>query len=164
MISASFSFFLLEKFQSIMYFIHLLFNQRQYFLKFHLVTLLSSFLFRRPPQPHLTLFVLIYYCIFSRHVLFSIQTDKLLLILIFVSIKCQIFSEFTTMAGRRLRAAIKTVLTNSSSGEFDDNVHIVIAGLTNSYSQYVTTLEEYEIQRYEVCVALLIVFTNSEMS
>lgn len=57
--------------------------------------------------------------------------------------------EFSTMAGRRLRAAVRSVLINSSSGEFDDNVHVVIAGLTNSYSQYVTTFEEYQIQRYE---------------
>lgn len=56
--------------------------------------------------------------------------------------------EFTTMAGRRLRQAVKTVLTNSGKKEFDD-VHIVIAGLSNSYSQYVTTFEEYQIQRYE---------------
>lgn len=56
-------------------------------------------------------------------------------------------SEFTTMAGRRLRNAVKEVLT--SSGQFNNNVHIVIAGLTNSYSQYVTTIEEYQIQRYE---------------
>ncbi|XP_031266150.1 neutral ceramidase 1-like [Pistacia vera] len=54
--------------------------------------------------------------------------------------------EFTTMAGRRLRDAVKTVLT--SSGEFND-AHVVIAGLTNTYSQYVTTFEEYEVQRYE---------------
>lgn len=56
-------------------------------------------------------------------------------------------SEFTTMAGRRLRNSVKEVLT--SNGEFNNNIHIVIAGLTNSYSQYVTTIEEYEIQRYE---------------
>ncbi|XP_020265586.1 neutral ceramidase-like isoform X2 [Asparagus officinalis] len=56
-------------------------------------------------------------------------------------------SEFTTMAGRRLRSAVKEVLTKN--GEFNDNVHIIIAGLTNSYSQYVTTFEEYQIQRYE---------------
>ncbi|XP_020584682.1 neutral ceramidase-like [Phalaenopsis equestris] len=55
--------------------------------------------------------------------------------------------EFTTMAGRRLRDAVKEVLTGG--GEFDNNVHIVIAGLTNTYSQYVTTFEEYQIQRYE---------------
>lgn len=55
--------------------------------------------------------------------------------------------EFTTMAGRRLRNAVKETLTRS--GEFDSNMHIVIAGLTNTYSQYVTTFEEYAIQRYE---------------
>ncbi|CAK9183261.1 unnamed protein product [Ilex paraguariensis] len=57
--------------------------------------------------------------------------------------------EFTTMAGRRLRDAVKTVLTSGGRGEFNKNVHVVIAGLTNTYSQYVTTFEEYQIQRYE---------------
>uniref|UniRef100_A0A5B7A822 Neutral ceramidase n=1 Tax=Davidia involucrata TaxID=16924 RepID=A0A5B7A822_DAVIN len=56
--------------------------------------------------------------------------------------------EFTTMAGRRLRDAVKTVLTSGGHGEFN-SVHVVIAGLTNTYSQYVTTIEEYEMQRYE---------------
>ncbi|KAG9157160.1 hypothetical protein Leryth_004840 [Lithospermum erythrorhizon] len=55
--------------------------------------------------------------------------------------------EFTTMAGRRLRDAIRSVVT--SAGDFGGNVHVVIAGLTNTYSQYVTTIEEYQIQRYE---------------
>ncbi|KAK1420838.1 hypothetical protein QVD17_22731 [Tagetes erecta] len=49
--------------------------------------------------------------------------------------------EFTTMAGRRLRDAVSAV--------FKEKVHVVIAGLTNTYSQYVTTFEEYEMQRYE---------------
>ncbi|XP_065878077.1 neutral ceramidase 1-like [Euphorbia lathyris] len=57
--------------------------------------------------------------------------------------------EFTTMAGRRLRDAVKTVLTSGGNKEFNNNVHVVIAGLTNTYSQYVTTFEEYEVQRYE---------------
>ncbi|XP_010916847.3 neutral ceramidase-like [Elaeis guineensis] len=57
--------------------------------------------------------------------------------------------EFTTMAGRRLRDAVQTVLTSGSNGEFGGNVRIVIAGLSNTYSQYVTTFEEYQIQRYE---------------
>ncbi|XP_073054665.1 neutral ceramidase 2-like isoform X1 [Primulina eburnea] len=57
--------------------------------------------------------------------------------------------EFTTMAGRRLRDAMKSVLLTGGSKEFGDNVHVVIAGLTNTYSQYVATFEEYEIQRYE---------------
>lgn len=59
-------------------------------------------------------------------------------------------AEFTTMAGRRLRDAVRTVLTSDGSGEFGSNVQIVIAGLSNTYSQYVTTFEEYQIQRYEV--------------
>ncbi|KAF8396872.1 hypothetical protein HHK36_018507 [Tetracentron sinense] len=57
--------------------------------------------------------------------------------------------EFSTMAGRRLRDAVKTVLTSGGNGEFNSNVHVVIAGLTNTYSQYVTTFEEYQVQRYE---------------
>lgn len=55
--------------------------------------------------------------------------------------------EFTTMAGRRLRDAVKTVLSGNKG--YGSNIHVVIAGLTNSYSQYVTTYEEYEMQRYE---------------
>lgn len=54
------------------------------------------------------------------------------------------------MAGRRLRDAVKTVLTTGANKEFNSNVHVVIAGLTNTYSQYVTTFEEYKMQRYEV--------------
>lgn len=54
------------------------------------------------------------------------------------------------MAGRRLRDAVKTVLTTGAKREFNGKVHVVIAGLTNTYSQYVTTFEEYEMQRYEV--------------
>lgn len=54
------------------------------------------------------------------------------------------------MAGRRLRDAVRAILTRDGNGEFGSDVHIVIAGLSNTYSQYVTTFEEYEIQRYEV--------------
>lgn len=54
------------------------------------------------------------------------------------------------MAGRRLRDAVREVLTSNGNGEFGSDVHIVIAGLSNTYSQYVTTFEEYQIQRYEV--------------
>lgn len=59
--------------------------------------------------------------------------------------------EFTTMAGRRLRDAIKSFLISSYPKEFSNNMHVVIAGLTNTYSQYIATFEEYEVQRYEVC-------------
>lgn len=54
------------------------------------------------------------------------------------------------MAGRRLREAVKETLISNGNGEFDNNTHVVIAGLTNTYSQYVATFEEYKQQRYEV--------------
>ncbi|GJZ44343.1 RNA-directed DNA polymerase, eukaryota, reverse transcriptase zinc-binding domain protein [Tanacetum coccineum] len=57
--------------------------------------------------------------------------------------------EFTTMSGRRLRESVKQTLIRSGIGEFDNDTHVVIAGLTNTYSQYVATPEEYQQQRYE---------------
>ncbi|CAI0382247.1 unnamed protein product [Linum tenue] len=62
--------------------------------------------------------------------------------------------EFTTMAGRRLREAVKATLIANGGGEFDDNTHVVIAGLTNTYSQYISTFEEYQRQRYEAASTL----------
>ncbi|XP_031742885.1 neutral ceramidase 2 [Cucumis sativus] len=62
--------------------------------------------------------------------------------------------EFTTMAGRRLREAVKETLISNGNGVFDDDTHVVIAGLTNTYSQYVATFEEYEQQRYEAASTL----------
>mmetsp|Transcript_14122 Transcript_14122/g.42621 ORF Transcript_14122/g.42621 Transcript_14122/m.42621 type:complete len:771 (+) Transcript_14122:129-2441(+) len=53
--------------------------------------------------------------------------------------------EFTTMAGRRLRAAVKEAVAET----WGPDVELVIAGLTNTYSSYVTTFEEYGVQRYE---------------
>jgi len=49
--------------------------------------------------------------------------------------------EFTTMAGRRLKNLVKDV--------FGDDVTVVIAGLSNMYTGYITTYEEYQAQRYE---------------
>ena len=51
-------------------------------------------------------------------------------------------AEFTTMAGRRIRATVADVLGS-------DVTHHVIAGYANSYAGYVTTKEEYETQQYE---------------
>ncbi|XP_031838351.1 neutral ceramidase [Nomia melanderi] len=53
--------------------------------------------------------------------------------------------EFTTMSGRRLREAIKTVMNEV----LDDETTVIVAGLCNTYSDYITTPEEYQIQRYE---------------
>jgi len=48
--------------------------------------------------------------------------------------------ELTTMAGRRLRNQINEVV-----GDAIPNVKTIIAGLSNVYSQYVTTFEEYQV-------------------
>ncbi|KAI8915750.1 Neutral/alkaline nonlysosomal ceramidase [Gorgonomyces haynaldii] len=56
-------------------------------------------------------------------------------------------SEITTMAGRRLREAVLNQLLKD--GRVDSDCRIVIAGLSNTYTSYVTTYEEYQMQRYE---------------
>lgn len=53
--------------------------------------------------------------------------------------------ELTTMAGRRLRQAVKEKVEPA----WGPDVQVVVAGLTNTYASYVTTYEEYQIQRYE---------------
>lgn len=53
--------------------------------------------------------------------------------------------ELTTMAGRRLVAAVRSVIADA----WGPDLTLVIAGLTNTYSSYVTTWEEYQVQRYE---------------
>ena len=51
-------------------------------------------------------------------------------------------SHHSTMSGRRLRNVVrKTLLDNG----FPSNVSVVIAGLSNTYSDYVTTFEEYQV-------------------
>jgi neutral ceramidase len=55
--------------------------------------------------------------------------------------------EFTTMAGRRLRDTVRAQLV--ADGAADANTVVVISGLANQYSHYITTREEYHQQRYE---------------
>lgn len=50
--------------------------------------------------------------------------------------------EFTTMAGRRIRAAVADILGRG-------NQHYVIAGYSNGFTGYITTFEEYQLQHYE---------------
>ena len=59
--------------------------------------------------------------------------------------------EFTTMSGRRLRATIRTAMQEVANG---DSTKVVISGLSNAYTQYVTTFEEYQKQRYEAASTL----------
>ncbi|MCL1123015.1 neutral/alkaline non-lysosomal ceramidase N-terminal domain-containing protein [Shewanella surugensis] len=51
--------------------------------------------------------------------------------------------EMTTMSGRRLRSDVLAALEASGVK------HVVIAGLANAYSGYITTNEEYDQQYYE---------------
>jgi hypothetical protein len=51
-------------------------------------------------------------------------------------------AEFTTVAGRRLKARIKRVFGASAS-------HVAMIGYANDYAFYVTTPEEYRTQHYE---------------
>nr|XP_009482252.1 PREDICTED: neutral ceramidase [Pelecanus crispus] len=53
--------------------------------------------------------------------------------------------EFTTMSGRRLREAVKREFDSHGRPRMD----VVIAGLCNVYTHYITTYEEYQVQRYE---------------
>uniref|UniRef100_A0A8C0BQW3 Neutral ceramidase n=1 Tax=Buteo japonicus TaxID=224669 RepID=A0A8C0BQW3_9AVES len=53
--------------------------------------------------------------------------------------------EFTTMSGRRLREAVKREFDSHGTPRMD----VVIAGLCNVYTHYITTYEEYQVQRYE---------------
>ena len=49
---------------------------------------------------------------------------------------------YSTMSGRRLRESVKKVLLENG---FPSGVTVVIAGLSNTYSDYVTTFEEYQV-------------------
>ncbi|TFK19427.1 ceramidase [Coprinopsis marcescibilis] len=55
--------------------------------------------------------------------------------------------ELSTMAGRRIREALRNTLI--SSGILGSDANVVVAGPANTYAHYVTTREEYQIQRYE---------------
>jgi neutral ceramidase len=52
--------------------------------------------------------------------------------------------EFTTMAGRRLRDTVRRV-----AEEQGESIMPIVAGLSNTYTHYITTFEEYQKQRYE---------------
>ena len=62
--------------------------------------------------------------------------------------------EFTTMAGRRLRDTIKDVAARKSK-----DIKVVIGGLSNIYTHYITTAEEYQKQRYEAASTIYGPFT-----
>lgn len=73
-------------------------------------------------------------------------TPNILPIQIFILGELAIISvpaEFTTVAGKRLKKTVLNIL------KFQGVKEIVLSGYSNGYSGYVTTNEEYQIQRYE---------------
>lgn len=50
--------------------------------------------------------------------------------------------EFTTMAGRRMRNIIYSVMESTGNVK---NPKVVVAGLSNIYTDYITTPEEYQV-------------------
>eukprot|EP00058_Branchiostoma_floridae_P025487 XP_002610977.1 hypothetical protein BRAFLDRAFT_127904 [Branchiostoma floridae] len=54
--------------------------------------------------------------------------------------------EFSTMSGRRLRDTVQRAVLSKG---LPDDTEVVIAGLSNTYADYITTYEEYQVQRYE---------------
>lgn len=54
--------------------------------------------------------------------------------------------EFTTMAGRRLKDSVKAKAIEMG---MPADTKVVIAGLSNVYTHYITTVEEFGAQRYE---------------
>jgi hypothetical protein len=59
-----------------------------------------------------------------------------------VAVAC-VPGEFTTMSGRRLRDAV-TLGMAAVGGPLPS--HVIVAGLCNTYSDYITTPEEYEVR------------------
>ncbi|CAH1646438.1 unnamed protein product [Spodoptera littoralis] len=57
--------------------------------------------------------------------------------------------EPTTMAGRRMRAAVGQLIASRGI-----EPKVLVSGLTNEYIHYVTTYEEYQVQRYEAASTL----------
>jgi neutral ceramidase len=55
-------------------------------------------------------------------------------------------TEFTTMAGRRMRERLANEIQTTGLSK---NPTVVIGGLSNMYGDYTTTFEEYQAQRYE---------------
>merc|ERR1719419_1550203 len=58
--------------------------------------------------------------------------------------------EFTSMSGRRIRDAITRALEDGGVS----NPVVVLCGLSNTYTHYISTYEEFQAQRYEAASTL----------
>lgn len=59
-------------------------------------------------------------------------------------------AETTTMAGRRLRRKVREAFSQAGGGD----VQVITSDLSNMYSSYVVTEEEYQAQRYEAAFTI----------
>lgn len=59
-------------------------------------------------------------------------------------------AETTTMAGRRLRRRVRDAFIQAGGGD----VQVITSDLSNMYSSYVVTPEEYQAQRYEAAFTI----------
>jgi len=59
--------------------------------------------------------------------------------------------EFTTMSGRRMRKTITEAMDGAEKEDSSESADfkVVLAGLSNVYTHYIATFEEYQRQRYE---------------
>uniref|UniRef100_A0A3Q0KPD2 Neutral ceramidase n=1 Tax=Schistosoma mansoni TaxID=6183 RepID=A0A3Q0KPD2_SCHMA len=60
--------------------------------------------------------------------------------------------EFTTMSGRRIREAVIEAANDASKENNPSSTthyEVILSGLSNVYSSYIATPEEYQLQRYE---------------
>ena len=69
-----------------------------------------------------------------------------------VAIAC-VPGEFTTMAGRRLRDVITDTVARLGGPTISQ---VILAGLCNTYSDYITTPEEYEVQNGSVLLSCIV--------
>lgn len=67
--------------------------------------------------------------------------------------------EATTMAGRRWKAAVAAGLEQTGIVEGPAGGTVVLGGPANTYTHYITTPEEYAVQRYEGASTLFGQFT-----
>jgi len=67
-------------------------------------------------------------------------------------------AEMTTMSGRRLK---ESILDEWNKFHSDQKVEVLLSTLSNAYSSYVTTFEEYQKQRYEAASTIFGPYTLS---
>lgn len=64
--------------------------------------------------------------------------------------KCKrVFNECNLIVTIIVYQRIRNLLSNVGQQALGRNVHVILSGLSNTYASYVTTPEEYQVQRYE---------------